>query len=616
MIHYIVATLFLITLSFSATYPFTPEQKAWLSKKHTVRARVIDYPPYQFLENPVKGLSVDYLKYIAGNAGFKIEFVTNTLPWREALTDITGAKRHYDLILSMTKSTENEKLLNVTENYISDPWVLLVKSNVNAISNIENLEGKTVAILRSYKETPAILLRYPKIKWLLMDDSTKALQLTFEAKVSAYIGTYDATLYYLSVAKYSSELKIAATVPFPVHQQAMGVRRDWKELSEIINMVFSTIPPKDLSEIKGRYLIEPVKAEVKTSPKRITKEKGEKKETKQILIILLLISCFVSITTTTLLIRKMKKNRIVHKDEADYVKNEEKVELSKFEEITKNSEREMALEKEKSLEIVKKFEELKQSKLIFQLFFQKLPVPAAILTTEGNIADTNSSFENLFGLDEKSKGKFLTNYSLSSDEKLIPHGSETFLKNLLKGETFKVPSLEYDLKQFLKNYKATTLVAQKVWIESTLFPIKNESGEVSHIIHLYQNVTQQKENEIKANERFALFEKELKDKTATVDKLGDELSNMQQLVAKNKENLERFNTIGAPLSELFESIASVENEIKALEKDQEKDKASHHYDLAYSFEILQRFQERLQKSYPKVLIGSEKTKAVMTSLFE
>jgi ABC-type amino acid transport substrate-binding protein len=91
----------------------THEERAWLAEKHTVRVRVFDWPPYMFTR-PVSGIAVDYLDAIAKRLGFKVEFVTTQISWTDALEDVKGVRKHFDLLPTMIRTAEREREFAMT----------------------------------------------------------------------------------------------------------------------------------------------------------------------------------------------------------------------------------------------------------------------------------------------------------------------------------------------------------------------------------------------------------------------------------------------------------------------------------------------------------------------
>lgn len=132
-----------------ADITFTPEEKAWLAQKHTVRARTALWPPFQFWDTGPKGISVDYLKIIAEHCGFHVEFYKADSPWNEALENIKQ-HRHTDLFLTIKRTPEREHFIAFTDEYLSLPWVIFTRVDGDFVGGMQDLYGKTVAVQRGF----------------------------------------------------------------------------------------------------------------------------------------------------------------------------------------------------------------------------------------------------------------------------------------------------------------------------------------------------------------------------------------------------------------------------------------------------------------------------------
>ncbi len=123
----------------------TTEEHAWLAANHTVRVRVSDYPPYMFTKPTPAGLSVDYLLAAAKRFGFKVELISATLQWPEAVQDVMEARQHYDLLPTMTPTPQREQQFALSKPYLTAPWVVYARKDAPYIIGLESLNGKIIA---------------------------------------------------------------------------------------------------------------------------------------------------------------------------------------------------------------------------------------------------------------------------------------------------------------------------------------------------------------------------------------------------------------------------------------------------------------------------------------
>jgi polar amino acid transport system substrate-binding protein len=207
-----------------------PEERAWLNKHHTVKARVGQAPPLHFFDGKFRGISVDYLNLIAKRAGFKVQYVTD-IPWSNALDHI---KNHevVDLLLTAKATPERRGFMAFTKDYLFVPWVIFTQKD-SSVNTIEALTNKTVSVEQNFVMHKKLATEYPGIKLLVKKTSKKAIEAVATGQADAYIGNLTTGAYIIQQNNFIN-LKISAPTPFDNHNQAMAIRNDWPELTGII----------------------------------------------------------------------------------------------------------------------------------------------------------------------------------------------------------------------------------------------------------------------------------------------------------------------------------------------------------------------------------------------
>ena len=239
------------------SFTLSPAEQKWLAKNHTVNVRVANWPPFQFNKNNnFKGISVDIIKYIFKQHNINYKFVhSKSIPWKYALDKLKD-KQEIDLVLTAQKTPEREKNILFTNDYIDAPWVIFTRNDYSFISNIADLNHKTVAVQENFIMQDLLKKHYPEINLQIIngtDATKKALQTLSFGNVDAYIGNL-ATASYLIKSSNLLNLKIAAPTPFGNHKNAMAVRNDWPELVSIINKTLKNISNKKKNDIYNKYI--------------------------------------------------------------------------------------------------------------------------------------------------------------------------------------------------------------------------------------------------------------------------------------------------------------------------------------------------------------------------
>ncbi|MEI6703536.1 MAG: transporter substrate-binding domain-containing protein, partial [Deltaproteobacteria bacterium] len=232
----------------------TAREHAWLDRKHTVRVRVGNAPPYHLSNPEPQGISVDYLKLIGKRFGINFNFVkSGTIKWQEAVDDLTGERKWFDLLITMTRTQEREKEIVFTQDYLFSPWVIINRTDGAFVSHINDLNGKNVAVEQGYIVKERIAKEYPQIKIVPFNTSLEALKSVASGVTDAYIANLTIASYLINNNGLSN-LKVAAPTPFGSHDQSMGVRKDWPELASIIDKALIAMSDAEESEISNRWL--------------------------------------------------------------------------------------------------------------------------------------------------------------------------------------------------------------------------------------------------------------------------------------------------------------------------------------------------------------------------
>ncbi|PLX70695.1 MAG: hypothetical protein C0602_04085 [Denitrovibrio sp.] len=224
----------------------------WLNKKHTVKVRVAEAPPYQIRSNPPSGIAVDYIKLIAKIHDIDIAFDISPTPWAQAL-EMLRDKNGLDMVLTIKPTPEREEYISFTDNYLTSPWVIFNRNQDRFVGDISSLYGQTVAVQEGYVTHEILERDYPEIKLLLKDSTENAVRAVSVKEADAFIGDLTIGSYIIQYYGYSN-LKVAAPAPFGNHDQAMGIRKDWPELSSIISKTLISFSPEVHSSIFNRWL--------------------------------------------------------------------------------------------------------------------------------------------------------------------------------------------------------------------------------------------------------------------------------------------------------------------------------------------------------------------------
>gem|GEM_PF-1012928 len=147
----------------------------------------------------------------------------------------------------------------------------------------------------------------------------------------------------------------------------------------------------------------------------------------------------------------------------------------------------------------KKAEEaLKESESKFQNLFEQSPTVYEIYNKDGLLIKANSAWEKLWGFPRTvSVGK----WNILESEQIAKTGIQPFVKRAYLGETVIVPEKEFDSSLEARSHRE----GSKRLLNSIIYPIRNESGEVTNLVIMHEDVTVEKilRKQLEEKERLA-----------------------------------------------------------------------------------------------------------------
>jgi len=235
---------------------FTDQENEFIKNHRVVKVgSEMDWLPYDYVVNDqVKGFSIDYLKLLAKKIGINLKFVYNK-SWNELETKFKN--KQIDVLPALYFNEERKKYTNYTKAYQPGALAIFTKATNNSINKIDDLNGKTIAMVKGYGTNKEILKLFPKIKPVYFDFVKQALKSVSTGKTDATIN-YPLLVYYYAMEKQITNLKIVEYLDdygklSKISALHIGIRKDWGIFRDILEKAMNNVSENEFRKIKEKW---------------------------------------------------------------------------------------------------------------------------------------------------------------------------------------------------------------------------------------------------------------------------------------------------------------------------------------------------------------------------
>lgn len=238
-----------------ATIPLSVSEKEYIqSLPFLIVGNENDWPPFDFAENgKPKGYAIDYLSLIALKTGIKLKFV-NGLQWSELVDKFKAGD--IDILPIIAKTDERSKFMDFTRSYIINPTVIVTEDSNFEISNIKDLYGKKVAIVKGFYYEETVRKDHPEIKIVPVENFLQGLNAVANGNVDGFIGSRTVVNYVMR-AYFIGNLRIAGSSGvdnIDRFKLRMSVRKELSPLVSILEKGMDAISEEEKQVLQNRWL--------------------------------------------------------------------------------------------------------------------------------------------------------------------------------------------------------------------------------------------------------------------------------------------------------------------------------------------------------------------------
>lgn len=233
----------------------TNKEIDYIKNNPTIKVQSIaDSVPYNFIQNgKPQGYSLAYIKLIASKAGLNVDIVVGN-SWNESIELLKNNK--IDVMPNIVKTKDREEYFAFTSPYTPIMNAMFVQKNGFHPKSLDDLNGKTLSVVKGFSEVPLLEKYYPNIKLHYTKDGTEAFKLLSLGKV-------DATSYSIGsgnkIILKNGLLNVRAE--FEIKDEAfqknlhIATNKNNKILREILEKGLNSLTTKEKNELRDKWLL-------------------------------------------------------------------------------------------------------------------------------------------------------------------------------------------------------------------------------------------------------------------------------------------------------------------------------------------------------------------------
>jgi PAS domain S-box-containing protein len=132
---------------------------------------------------------------------------------------------------------------------------------------------------------------------------------------------------------------------------------------------------------------------------------------------------------------------------------------------------------------------LSVSETRFRTMIEQSPFSVQIISPDGMTRQVNQAWQKLWGvrLDQ------IAGYNILEDKQLVAKGVMPYIKRAFEGQAAMIPPILYDPNRTIPDI--TVNEAPGRWVRAFAYPVKNSAGEVSEVVLMHEDISEQKRAE-------------------------------------------------------------------------------------------------------------------------
>lgn len=230
----------------------TESEQQWIKQYKTIRLGIDpEFAPFEYLdEDRYQGMASDYVKLLNQRLNLNMQIVRGGLSWKEVISN--AEKGEIDVLPAVGITEQRQQYLSFTQPYLNFHRVIVTREDAPFIAGLQDLHTLQVAV-QADSSHYGYITEQSDINPVVYSTLQESLMAVSGGEVDSFIGNVASVTYWIRKLNLTN-LKIAAPVSTDVQSLHFAVRKDWPELTSILQKGLDSISPRQRKIISEKWL--------------------------------------------------------------------------------------------------------------------------------------------------------------------------------------------------------------------------------------------------------------------------------------------------------------------------------------------------------------------------
>ena len=227
-------------------------EKAWLKENPVLKMGIDrDFPPFGSIteNNDYIGFSADFMRIIEHRLDINFNIYKES-SWSETMALAKAGE--LDIVSALVNTKSRQSFLNFTTPFVENPTIIISDALTNGfVDSLDNLKGEKVAIEEGSYAHGELMVKYPEIEILPVENTNLALSLVASEMADAYVGNARTASYLIKKFGYQN-LSFSGETEYSSNH-SIGIKKGNDVLFSVMQKALDSITLSDRKAISNYW---------------------------------------------------------------------------------------------------------------------------------------------------------------------------------------------------------------------------------------------------------------------------------------------------------------------------------------------------------------------------